>query len=132
MHFELQCLNNTIYHNNFVSNYIRFPPDVDTVNSWDNGEEGNYWSDYNGTDTDGDGIGNTPYIIDENNQDRYPLMNPVALEFPNEETLSDDSSWRTSLNIALFLTAILIVLTIILGVAIYRRRKRISNIEDCK
>jgi hypothetical protein len=26
-----------------------------------------------------DGIGDTPYVIDENNQDRYPLMNPYVL-----------------------------------------------------
>jgi hypothetical protein len=38
---------------------------------------GNYWSDYNGTDSDGDGMGDTPYIIDENNQDSYPLMAPI-------------------------------------------------------
>jgi len=45
-------------------------------NTWDHGypSGGNYWSNYNGTDSDGDGIGDTPYIIDENNQDRYPLM----------------------------------------------------------
>ena len=34
---------------------------------------GNYWDDYTGSDTNGDGIGETPYIIDENNIDNYPL-----------------------------------------------------------
>jgi hypothetical protein len=46
--------------------------------SWDNGKEGNFWSDYNGTDTNGDGIGDSPYIIDALNQDRYPLIQTVA------------------------------------------------------
>jgi len=43
---------------------------------WDDGypSGGNYWSDYAGVDADGDGIGDTPYVIDENNTDRYPLI----------------------------------------------------------
>jgi parallel beta-helix repeat protein len=54
------------------------------INIWDNGTVGNYWSDYNGTDSDGDGIGDTPYVIDENNQDNYPLTEPHAIpEFPS-------------------------------------------------
>jgi len=82
MHFEMQCLNNTIYHNNFVNNDLQFFADLDSVNFWDNDSEGNYWSNYNGTDNDGDGIGDTPYIIAESNQDNYPLMNVIP-EFPS-------------------------------------------------
>ncbi|PVX26764.1 MAG: hypothetical protein CW716_05285, partial [Candidatus Bathyarchaeum sp.] len=37
---------------------------------------GNYWSNYNGTDTNGDGVGDVPYFIDDDNQDDYPLMVP--------------------------------------------------------
>lgn len=84
MHFELQCLNNTIYHNNFVNNDIQFISDTGSVNSWDNGVEGNYWSNYNGTDNNDDGIGDTPYVIAESNQDNYPSMNQYIIpEFPS-------------------------------------------------
>jgi len=77
MYFEMQAAYNIIYHNNFVNNALQVFNDADSVNSWDNGFEGNYWSNYTGTDWDGDGIGDTPYIIDENNRDNYPMMEPV-------------------------------------------------------
>jgi nitrous oxidase accessory protein NosD len=48
--------------------------------TWDDGKEGNHWTDYNGTDENGDGIGDTPYVVDVLNRDRYPLMqSPVSL-----------------------------------------------------
>jgi parallel beta-helix repeat protein len=76
---------NNFYSNNFIDN----PTQVVNLNStyantWDNGTEGNYWSDYNGDDGDGDGIGDTPHLIDENNQDNYPLVNQFIIpEFPS-------------------------------------------------
>ena len=69
--------NNFVYHNYFINNSRQVSNFYGTeTNSWDNGSEGNYWSDYNGTDTNEDGIGDIPYVIDENNQDNYPLMSP--------------------------------------------------------
>jgi len=74
---------NSIFRNNFVNNAQQVYSS-DSVNTWDDGypSGGNYWSDYNGTDlysgpyqniTGSDGIGDTPYIIDGNNRDRYPF-----------------------------------------------------------
>jgi len=39
---------------------------------------GNYWDDYEGTDADGEGIGDTHYRIDSEKEesDDYPLMKP--------------------------------------------------------
>jgi parallel beta-helix repeat protein len=71
-----QSSNNTIYHNNFINNtkqaYV-----FNLLNVWDNGVEGNFWSDYTGADVNPhDGIGDTPHILDISNQDNYPLMSP--------------------------------------------------------
>ena len=68
---------NRFFHNNFIDNTVQvyFYGPMKS-NSWENGCEGNYWSNYNGSDSDGDGIGDSPYVIDENNTDSYPLMNP--------------------------------------------------------
>lgn len=87
---------NIIYHNNFINNtqqvydyswdHAEFPL---SANSWHDGypSGGNYWSDHIGIDllsgpyqnvTGSDGIGDTPYSIDANNNDSYPLMAPCS------------------------------------------------------
>jgi len=71
-----KCSGTTVIHNNFVSN-LQQVFSYDSSGTWDNGLPygGNYWSDYMGTDSNGDGIGDTAYIIDANNVDHYPWMN---------------------------------------------------------
>jgi parallel beta-helix repeat protein len=66
-----------IYHNAFINNTVQAHTEL-SIGTWDNGSEGNYWDDYTGADADGDGIGDTPHIIDENNQDNYPFMTPLT------------------------------------------------------
>ncbi len=76
--------NNTIYHNDFIGNRKYQASILRSNSTWDNGTEGNYWSDYTGKDQDGDGIGDTPYMIariitpDYENQDNYPLMSRLG------------------------------------------------------
>jgi parallel beta-helix repeat protein len=72
---------NYIYHNTFKSN--RHQAYDEGTNIWDDGypSGGNYWSDYIGSDDDGDGIGDIPYEIPDGiNSDRYPLMSPYTEE----------------------------------------------------
>jgi len=69
---------NTFYHNNIIDNVNQLW--IDSPATWDNGVEGNFWSDYAGVDlhsgpyqneTGSDGIGDSQYSIAG---DRYPLM----------------------------------------------------------
>jgi parallel beta-helix repeat protein len=74
---------NNIYQNNVVNNnrstyFERESYEDPYTNFWDSSKIGNYWSDYNGTDSNGDGIGDSPYIIDANNRDNFPLMKPIT------------------------------------------------------
>lgn len=83
---------NSFYHNNFVNNAKQVSENHQVYywstqnntyysenNRWDNGQEGNYWSDYTGSDSNGDGIGETPYNVYENYTDDYPLTTPYDI-----------------------------------------------------
>jgi len=71
IYLDLGSSNNTFYHNN-ISEIL--PATSTQVNAWSYGNEGNYWNSYNGKDLNGDGIGDSPYVIDKDNRDEYPLM----------------------------------------------------------
>jgi parallel beta-helix repeat protein len=97
--------NNKIYHNNFINSKVQiFTQDV---NFWDNGypSGGNYWSDYKGVDErsgpnqdqpGSDGVGDTPYVIDANNVDHYPLMQPYSLAIPSPPSQVEIKSFTVS------------------------------------
>lgn len=66
----------SIFHNNFMNNTPNAQQqNIEGAVYWDNGKRGNYWGDYHGNDTEGDGIGDTPYYL-VGGIDRYPLMEP--------------------------------------------------------
>jgi parallel beta-helix repeat protein len=76
---------NRFFHNNFIENTQQVLTLTWDANFWDDGypNGGNYWSDYSDLDlysgqyqneTGSDGIGDTPYMININNTDGYPLM----------------------------------------------------------
>lgn len=66
--------NTTVFHNNFVNNMNQINLTGSFNTTWDNGCEGNYWSNYNGTDLDNDGVGDT--ALPWESVDHYPLINP--------------------------------------------------------
>jgi parallel beta-helix repeat protein len=80
---------NKFFHNDIIDNKRQALVRGERKATWDNGypSGGNYWSDYAGVDEmsgpnqdkpGSDGIGDTPYVIDRENVDRYPLMRPCA------------------------------------------------------
>jgi len=78
---------NLAYLNNVIDNNTNGSSSSLVTSPWNSPEEitysyngntytnylGNYWGDYTGSDNNGDGIGDPPYILDEE-QDNYPLM----------------------------------------------------------
>jgi parallel beta-helix repeat protein len=88
---------NSIYLNNFINNTNHIAPisgSDHTVNHFDNGVKGNYYDDYRGNDANWDGVGDSPYTIQETHwdeelksdvtivffQDNYPLMSPFDID----------------------------------------------------
>ncbi|MGA1974786.1 MAG: NosD domain-containing protein [Conexivisphaerales archaeon] len=76
-----QCGSDLVYHNNFINDSV-FPGYLPVQsfggfpNTWDYNGQGNYWSSYNGTDANLDGIGDTPFVIPGVVQDNDPIMQP--------------------------------------------------------
>jgi parallel beta-helix repeat protein len=156
---------NLIYHNNFINNnqsgiqasiakhwvypelFKRLPPHVTprppqyvdgAANAWDDGTEGNYWSNYQSAD-------NSPYYINENNQDNHPLQSPHTISsfetptkmvgFPSsptqqsieqpQEPIKTSSIFLDLENVAIIIIlVILAVPAIVLVAALYFKRRR--------
>lgn len=130
---------NIFHHNNFINNAKQASEEHFVYgvplsyfyaknNTWDDGREGNYWSNYTGTDLFGDGIGDTPHTVFENYTDYHPLMNPI-----NIYTMTLNLQSSASVQESLQTTFILIVLGAAIAVAgvgswlYFKRRNRERN-----
>jgi len=71
----LNSTNNLFHHNNFKNNQKQVQDDG--TNRFDDGTDGNYWSDYIGFDLNKDGKGDLPYLISFTDRDNHPLIKPV-------------------------------------------------------
>lgn len=125
---------NMVCHNNFVNNTQQVDS-FNTTNVWDYGYPfgGNYWSDYAGTDANDDSIGDTHYIIDSNNIDHYPLINPFSTISASAPMPLDSSNYDL---IALTFGAITMVAVFLNAMALgmirrltHERRKNTSRVS---
>lgn len=83
--------NNLIFGNNFRRNDINAYENV-SFNIW-NTSLGNYYSDYNGRDQDGDGIGEEPYTLpgpESQSLDSRPLLQPFHESKGNYTGIRDE------------------------------------------
>jgi hypothetical protein len=117
----------TISGNRFVDNLRQLSGCVcvdynttETKHTWDDGKRGNFWSDYNGTDSNRDGIGDTPYVIDALNLDRYPLVQSSVVP----PTVTAD------IHVELALAAAALIVASVVGVVVFRRKKKKTVNQD--
>jgi nitrous oxidase accessory protein len=134
--------NNVVSNNNYVNNSIQFSANEDYYLIWGgsrsvNTIDRNYWSDYNGTDANRDGIGDTPYIIDAYNQDNNPVMAPISVATANliptssPPNFGPTSSPTPSPSISEFSSlAIPLLLTIIVAVLLFCFKKRKREVKS--
>ena len=126
-----------IYGNYFQnnSNHVSLAFESGASNSWDNGSVGNYWDNYlfrypNATEIDNSGIGNTPYVIDENNTDHYPLMynpNHSLLSTPSPTPVSTTSEMPIPTIIVITTVAVAVLVVFILSILLYRRPRKTKH-----
>jgi hypothetical protein len=116
---------NKFSENNFVSdNFLG----IHGKNVWDNSSVGNYWNDYltkypNASEIVNSGIGDTPYIIDTDNVDNFPLMAPFEVppaSTPSPEPQPKPEPFPTTLVAASVITVVVVTAGFF---AYYKKRK---------
>ncbi|MEM3880916.1 MAG: NosD domain-containing protein [Candidatus Bathyarchaeia archaeon] len=135
---------NIVFGNLFIDNTRQVAQEKSTYNyppttrmgtdvvSWDNGTLGNYWDDYSGIDADNDGIGDTPYIIDGDNKDYYPLTTqninrPATTSTPPSTpspSLSTEPTPEQAPVTALIAVAIAAITFAVSGLVYFKKRQK--------
>ena len=129
---------NTISNNNYFYNEVQFGANEWYYLTWGgnrsiNTINENYWSDYNGTDANKDGIGDTPYIIDEYNKDNKPVMSPIPVTLPNYSPTSSPIPTintgphmpETELFLTLLIVATIVTVTVVaVGLLVFFKKRK--------
>ncbi|NIQ06796.1 MAG: DUF1565 domain-containing protein [Candidatus Korarchaeota archaeon] len=90
---------NRVYRNNFLGNSHN-AWDEGTGNTFNSSTIGNYWDDYTGEDTDGDGIGETPYDVPPSggSRDYLPVVEPNNIVDSEPPTLTVTAPTEPAIN----------------------------------
>jgi len=134
--YILESSHNLFYNNNLIDNHrhanIDSPLDIDDspqapffvsevpINTWDNGAQGNYWSNYTGIDTDSNGIGDTPHSVNSNNIDHYPLMKPIKNVQANP--LDDPKQIESFPLLIVAIAALVATIAVTIAVSYYKKK----------
>ncbi len=89
IHLTAGSEDNQIYENAFIRNHTQVKYVANRQQEWSNHQKGNFWSDYLGWDRDDNGIGDKPYIPNDNIDKllwKYPLAK-VLMHSPSIEIL---------------------------------------------
>ena len=121
--------NNIISNNNYVNDTIQFSANEDYYLTWSgsrsiNTIDRNYWSGYNGTDANRDGIGDTPYIIDSYNQDNNPIMLPISVTMPNSGPTSSPTPSPSIPEFQSWTIPLLLSLMVVAGLLVYFKKHK--------
>ncbi len=147
-------IGNKIYANNFIDNnlgkglQVSIPMYMHTgyrddrvyvemlsgrANIWNNASAGNYWSDYqtrypNATKTENATVWDTPFYINENNIDHYPLTSQLNIEISDYEDEQTNPNVQNPQIKTPPYTFILLIVTICIVVCIllliYKKRNK--------
>jgi nitrous oxidase accessory protein len=121
--------NNSISNNNYFNNAVQFSAKEDYYLSFGHNRSvniinENYWSDCDGTDSDGDGIGDTTYIIDAYNADHFPLIKPVAVpELPDGADNNGSDKTEPFPTVAVLAVSIFAAVLVGAGLLLYHRKR---------
>ena len=94
---------------------------------WDNGTGGNYWGDYllkypNASEIGNSGIGDTPYVMNSDDIDYYPLMAPF--EVPPAPTPSPEPQPEAEpLPTVLVVASVITVAVVGIGLLVYSKKR---------
>jgi hypothetical protein len=127
-------LNITLSGNSLIDNKVQFSGCTceeynltEAIHTWDNGSRGNFWSDYNGVDHNGDGIGDAPYVVDPKNQDRYPLAQIYATaptpKEPSPTPTTNPNSFPEN-TVSLMILGVVTFMAILVAAVLIRHKRR--------